>query len=140
MRGVFTREERAVVLFLTVSLLVGSALVQARRVFPESVPDFGGAADSPERAAPASEQPAGPVDINTAGVADLVRLPGVGPVRAGEIVRQRALRGGYSSLDELLDVRGIGPVTLEGLRDHATVGGGPASAADSCGTAAEPES
>ena len=139
MGSVFTREERAVVLFLTVSLLVGSALVQARRVFPESIPDFAGVTEVPDSAAAASERPSGPVDINTAGVDDLVRLPGVGPVRAGEIVRHRTLRGGYATLDELLDVRGIGPVTLDGLRDHATVGDGPASAADSCGTAAEPE-
>jgi len=140
MRGVFTREERAVVLFLTVSLLVGSALVQARRVFPESVPDFAGATESPDSATAASEQPTGPVDINTAGVDELVRLPGVGPVRAGEIVRLRELRGGYATLDELLDVKGIGPVTLDGLREHATVGSGPTSAADSCRTAAEPGS
>ena len=140
MGSVFTREERAVVLFLTVSLLVGSALVQARRVFPESVPDFAGATESPDSETAASEQPTGPVDINTAGVDQLVRLPGIGPVRAGEIVRQRTLRGRYATLDELLDVKGIGPVTLDGLREHATVGGGPTSEADSCRTVTEPGS
>ncbi|MFH1690441.1 MAG: helix-hairpin-helix domain-containing protein [Candidatus Eisenbacteria bacterium] len=140
MRGIFTREERAVVLFLAVSLLVGSAVVQARRVFPSSVADFGGTSEPPGRAPALVERPTGPVDVNTAGVDELVRLPGVGPVRAREIVRQRTLRGGYSSLDELLDVRGIGPVTLEKLRGEATVGAGVASTADSLRTTAEPGS
>jgi len=138
MRGVFTREERAVVLFLALSLLVGSAVVQARRVFPESVPDFGGGPAPTGRQTAAVELPAGPVDINTGGIEDLVRLPGVGPVRAGEIVRQRELRGGFASLDELLEVKGIGPVTLDGLRDHATVGAVSESEVDSCGTATGP--
>jgi hypothetical protein len=46
-------------------------------------------------------------------------------------VRRRQLSGGYSTLEELLEIKGIGPVTLDGLRDKATVGGGAASAADS---------
>jgi len=138
MRGVFTREERAVVLFLTLSLLIGSAVVQARRVFPESVPDFGEVSVRTEQQAAGVEPPAGPVDINAGSIEDLMRLPGVGPVRAGEIVRLRELRGGFASLDELLDVKGIGPVTLDGLRDHAIVSAILESEADSCGTAAGP--
>ncbi len=137
MRGIFTREERAVVLFLAVSLLVGSAVVQARKVFPGDIPDFGGAAEPAGSEHATVERPSGPVDVNTAGVDELVRLPGIGPARAREIVRQRTLRGGYSSLDELLEVKGIGPVTLEGLRGEATVGGGAAAAADSLRAAAE---
>lgn len=134
MRGIFTREERVVVLFLAVSLLVGSAVMQARRVFPSVIPDFTGASESAGRE-PEPERPAGPIDVNAAGVDELISLPGIGPVRAAEIVRVRDLRGGYSSLDELLEVRGIGPVTLERLRGSATVGAGAPSAADSCETA-----
>ena len=131
MRGIFTREERVVVLFLAVSLLVGSAVVQARRVFPSVVPDFGGASRVSGQAPEVDEPPTWPVDVNTADVTDLVRLPGIGPVRASAIVSLRELRGGYSTLEELLEIKGIGPVTLDGLRDKATVGGGAVSAADS---------
>ena len=131
MRGVFTREERVVVLFLAVSLLVGSAVVRAGRVFPSAIPDFSGTSGQGGQVAAVDALPVWPVDINTAGVDDLVRLPGVGPVRASEIVRRRELRGGYSTLDELLEIKGIGPVTLDGLRDKATVGRGVASPADS---------
>ncbi len=131
MRGIFTREERVVVLFLAVSLLVGSAVVRAGRVFPSAIPDFGGATGQGGQASAVEALSVWPVDVNTAGVDDLVRLPGVGPVRASEIVRRRELIGGYSTLDELLEIKGIGPVTLDGLRDKATVGAGVASPADS---------
>jgi len=131
MRGIFTREERVVVLFLAVSLLVGSAVVGAGRVFPSAIPDFDGASGLSGQADEADELPTWPVNINTAGVDDLVRLPGVGPVRASAIVYRREVRGRFSTLDELLDIKGIGPVTLDGLRDKATVGGGAVSAADS---------
>jgi competence ComEA-like helix-hairpin-helix protein len=121
MRGVFTREERAVVLFLTVSLLVGSAIVGAGRVLPGRLPDFTGAAPVEGRAE-APPEPSWPVDVNTADVVELDRLPGVGPARARLIVELRERLGGYSSLEELLEVRGIGPVTLDKLRDKAVVG------------------
>jgi competence protein ComEA len=131
MRSIFTREERVVVLFLAVSLLVGSAVVQAGKVFPSVVPDFSGASGLSGQSPEVDALPTWPVDVNTADVTDLVRLPGVGPVRASEIVRLRELRGRYSTLEELLEVKGIGPVTLEKLRDKATVGEGAVSPADS---------
>jgi competence ComEA-like helix-hairpin-helix protein len=130
MRGILTREERAVVLFLAVSLLLGSTIVQSRRIFTSSIPDFSGT-EAPSAQRQAVVDNAGPVDVNAAGIDDLVRLPGVGPVRAAEIVRERQRRGGFVSLDDLLEVRGIGPVTLEKLRSHAVAGRRVASA-DSC--------
>ena len=138
MRGIFTREERAVVLFLAVSLLVLSMRIAV--ALNSAVPDFGGASGRPGQAPAVDDPPRGPVDVNTAGVDDLIRLPGVGPVRAAEIVRRRELLGGYSTLEELLEIKGIGPATLDGLRSNATVGGGAASAADSSRTtdASEP--
>jgi len=121
MRGVFTREERAVVLFLTLSLLVGSAIVRAGRVFPSVVPDFG-SIKAAEADAPEEAPPPGPVDVNSAGADELVRLPGIGPVRAAGILRLRDELGGFATLEQLLEVRGIGPVTLEKLRPEAVVG------------------
>jgi competence ComEA-like helix-hairpin-helix protein len=121
MRALFTREERAVLLFLTVSLLVGSAIVGARRVFPEAIPDFSGRSDpAPVTGELAAED--WPVDVNTADVEGLDRLPGIGPARAREIIRTRERLGGFSSVEQLLEVRGIGPVTLSKIRSKATVG------------------
>lgn len=66
--------------------------------------------------------PAAPVDLNTATVAQLDELPGVGPTTAQAIVDHRASEGRFTSVDALLDVRGIGDAKLAALRDLVTVG------------------
>ncbi|MBN2565547.1 MAG: helix-hairpin-helix domain-containing protein [Candidatus Eisenbacteria bacterium] len=135
--GVFTREERAVVLFLVASLSVGCAILGARRHVPEAIPDFSRIAEeqAPE---PGLTESKGPVDINAAGVEELTELPGVGPVRAAAIVRLRDQRGRFNSVDDLLDVRGIGPVTLERMRPMATAGPAVNASTDSCRTTSSP--
>jgi competence protein ComEA len=52
---------------------------------------------------------AGPLDLNTAGVAELDALPGIGPVLAQRIVEHRTREGPFTSVDQLDDVPGIGP-------------------------------
>lgn len=123
MWGVFTRDERAVVCFLAASLAIGSLVLLVRRVEPALEP--GGAEAPVEVSADAvgESAPAGPIDVNTANAVELTVLPGVGPVRAAAIVRLREERGAFGSLDELLAVKGIGPVTLERLKPLAVAGG-----------------
>lgn len=60
------------------------------------------------------------VDVNTATVAELERLPGVGPTLAERIVEYRSVHGRFRTPEELQHVHGIGPKTYEALRDHAT--------------------
>ncbi len=54
------------------------------------------------------------MNINTAGQAELEQLPGIGPVTAQAIIAFRSERGTFSSVDELLEVSGIGEPTLHG--------------------------
>jgi competence protein ComEA len=65
----------------------------------------------------------GVVNINTAGEAELRRLPGVGPSRAAAIValRQRVQR--FHAADDLLRVRGIGRAGMRRLRPYVTLSG-----------------
>jgi competence protein ComEA len=72
-------------------------------------PSVGGAATSPK------------VNINTASAVELEALPGVGEVIAQRIVDYRTANGPFGSVDDLLDVSGIGEVTLEDIRDLVTV-------------------
>lgn len=58
---------------------------------------------------------AGPVSINQATQADLEGLPGVGPAIASAILAERDKRGGFQSIEELLEVRGIGEQRLADL-------------------------
>ena len=57
---------------------------------------------------------------------DLAALPvttvnGIGPKKAEAIVEARKSRGGFKSVDDIVDVRGIGPAQLEKLRPHLRV-------------------
>lgn len=63
----------------------------------------------------------GVVDINTADAAALETLPRVGPAMAQRIIDWREANGRFSSVDDLLDVAGIGEKTLAGMRDLVTV-------------------
>ena len=62
-----------------------------------------------------------PIDINRASRADLQLLPGVGPAIAERVVEARP-KAGFSKLEDLLAVKGIGEKTLEKLRPFVTIG------------------
>jgi len=76
-------------------------------------------------AAQAADPPAmtGVVNVNTASVEELQLLPGIGESRAQALVELRKLRGGFKSLDELKEVKGIGDASLERLRPHVRLQG-----------------
>ena len=77
-------------------------------------------------APPASSGGTGPdaqgrININTADAAALETLAGVGPALAARIIAWREQNGPFRSVDELTAVSGIGPKTLDGMRDQVTV-------------------
>jgi competence protein ComEA len=61
------------------------------------------------------------VNINTADQTLLETLPDVGPVTAEAIIAWRTEHGGFTAIDELLEVDGIGDATLATLTPHVTV-------------------
>lgn len=67
------------------------------------------------------EAGSGPVDLNTADVALLETLPGIGPATAAAIVDHRKRHGPFTSVEGLLEVRGIGEAKLAALRDLVRV-------------------
>ncbi len=62
------------------------------------------------------------IDINAADATALQTLPGVGPVTAESILAWRTEHGRFSTVEELMEVSGIGPRTLEKLQPLVTVG------------------
>ena len=65
----------------------------------------------------------GPININTATVEQLTRLPGIGETYATRIVEYRMENGPFKSVGELIHVPGIGEKRLEAIWDLVTVGG-----------------
>ena len=65
--------------------------------------------------------PSAPINLNTADQAALESIPGVGPVTATAILEYRTQIGAFTSIDQLLDVSGIGPATLESIRPYVTL-------------------
>lgn len=96
----------------TTSLNLARKLVDGEQVLVGIAP--ASPAGSPESAD-------GTTNLNTATVDQLDELPGVGPVTAQSIVDWRTENGPFRSVDDLLEVRGIGEGTLGDLRDLVTV-------------------
>lgn len=69
-----------------------------------------------------SPAPAAMVNINTAGVDELVTLPGIGKAYAARIVEYRQKNGPFKKVEDLLNVRGIGEKTFDRIRDRLTLG------------------
>ena len=64
------------------------------------------------------QEPETTLDINTATVAEIASaLTGVGPVKAEAIIALRDELGGFTDLDQLLEVKGIGVATIERIRE-----------------------
>ncbi|HJO24300.1 MAG: helix-hairpin-helix domain-containing protein [Myxococcota bacterium] len=65
----------------------------------------------------------GVVNVNTASAEELQLLPGIGEVRAREVVALRQRRGAFKSVDELKEVTGIGDAGLKRLRPFVRLQG-----------------
>jgi len=61
------------------------------------------------------------VNINTATVQELITLTGIGEVKANSIVNYRTENGYFNSVDELINVKGIGEKILDKIRNNITV-------------------
>jgi competence protein ComEA len=61
------------------------------------------------------------VNLNTASKDELIALPGIGPAKAQAIIDHRTQHGGFKTLDELKDVKGIGARQFEKLKPELTL-------------------
>ena len=68
-----------------------------------------------------SSPPDFPLDLNTATIEQLKSLPGIGDTRANQIVALRNSVGGFSTIEQLLEISGIGTKTLEAIRPFVEI-------------------
>ena len=115
-----SRQERATLIGLGVAGLVGVGVLAWQQHRPAlglmGVPQPAEAAQWT-----AALETARRIDINAAAVAELERLPGIGPKLAERIVADREAAGPFASIEQLTRVPGIGPKLLEGVRAYVTV-------------------
>ena len=80
-------------------------------------------ATSVEHLPSATEETMEKININTADLEQLQRLPGIGEVLAQRIITYRDKNGAFKSISELTNVEGIGLERLDKIMDYITLGG-----------------
>lgn len=111
----FTREEKIVLVFLLACFLIGSGVSYLRKegiVMPAQVKSESG------KTAHVSEDP---VNINTAGFTELIKLKGIGGKTALNIIDHREASGPFFCKEDLMKVRGIGPAKLKAIESRIVV-------------------
>ncbi len=74
-----------------------------------------------EEDAGSSREADGKVNLNTAGAAELMTLPGIGEAKAGQILSYREEKGGFSSIEEIMNITGIKEGVYSKIKDYITV-------------------
>ncbi len=117
------RQRLTLTLFATAALVALGLIAWQRRPRPLRI--LKGSADSPSvsegKQWDAALEQARRIDINSASVAELERLPGIGPTMARRILAYRQQHGAFGRAEELLDVPGIGPKTYAALSDYVKI-------------------
>jgi competence ComEA-like helix-hairpin-helix protein len=127
--GDWLDQNLALIIALVAALAIGALaylFVRSRRRYERELAAARGGTpvappESPRPRVRAVPAPKG-VDINTAGVDELVELPGVGSAIAARLVEDREANGPFASVEDLRRVKGFGEVRVERLASHATVG------------------
>lgn len=135
-----TRQEKLVIEFLVFFLIVGSGIRLYRdrlrpqptvpkeeiAVFQELVTRLDSNVQQPSKRTEKSiatpkTKPAGKINLNRATKSELMTLPKIGEVTADRIIAYREEHGGFKNIEELKNVKGIGPKTFELIKGEVTV-------------------
>lgn len=98
-----------------------AALLSDGQQIVVGAPNGGAGVAAPGAGGPAAGASGAGVSLNAASMEELETLPGVGPVTAQAIIDWRTTNGAFSSVDELLEVDGIGPKTYDSLKPLVTL-------------------
>ncbi|MCX5686540.1 MAG: ComEA family DNA-binding protein [Candidatus Omnitrophica bacterium] len=108
-----TSEKKIVIILLTILLLgLGfSAYKKSRSRADIKIGSFGMEGEDLHRR----------ININTADPDELASLKGVGKILAGRIMEYRSQKGRFGSIDDIKNVKGVGPALFDKLKDDITV-------------------
>ncbi len=123
----FTKKEKNIILFVAFILLLGALgffirkVVKKQRTIRSSDVQMKKSFDREDEKRDEATVPDEPVNINTAGLMEIEALPYLGLERAKDIIEYRDKNGPFKSIDELTNISGIGPKTLEKLKPLITL-------------------
>ena len=121
--ALFTRRDRIAIVCIALVILIGWGFrytlhrhdsQNELRVIPNAV-------KPPPILESGSKLPAYPIDINTAGEKELETLTMIGTVKAADIIAYRNEHGPFKTVNDIMNVHGIGQATFEKIKDHITV-------------------
>ena len=104
-----------------VSINHAQLLVDGEQIYVSRIGEAPPAQVEAEESGGASGSNSSKINLNSATAAELTRLPGVGEVTAEAIVSHRDTVGSFTSVEQLLDISGIGPAKFEKLQDLVAV-------------------
>lgn len=114
-------QERGLILLIGASLLAAGVILYLGAERPTTPPAMTAIVLSDVRVIlPTFVEPR-KVNVNTASIAELTRLSGIGEVLAGRIIAYREENGPFEALEDLMGVSGIGAQTIEGIRESAVI-------------------
>ena len=127
-----TRLEQQAIAFITCSLIIGGGVTlvrsyqqdvpvreetvqQAVKPSSQHIPIPGIASPDSDKTI-VDDKPTSAIDINTATAVQLQMLPGIGPKLAERVVSYREQQGRFRTVEDLLEVKGIGPSVLSRIK------------------------
>ncbi len=123
----FTKKEKNIILVIALVLLLGVVgfivrkVIKKQRTLRSSDVSMKDAFAREDESIEEPDIPSKPVSINTAGLMEIEALPYLGIERAKDIIEYRDKNGPFESLEELTNISGIGPKTLEKLKPLITL-------------------
>ncbi len=123
----FTKKEKNIILIVALILLLGAVgfvvrkVIKKQRALRSSDISMKDTFQREDESREESKIPTEPVNINTAGLMEIEALPFLGMERSKDIIEYRDKNGPFKSLDELTNISGIGPKTLDKLKPLITL-------------------
>ena len=110
-----TRQERIVLIFITGAIFLGAGIKFGLKRFAKLQPIY-----NPDLEVSSEDELK--INVNSADIQDLIKIPGIGPVLSERIVKYRNLHGPFKNTEDLQKVKGIGPKNINRFKEYITLG------------------